>query len=435
MIVVVAGCGSQKTLRGVFKKETPYERYASSLRDANLDQTALGQEWLAAGNRALQDSITVTLPFKETGYFAAGKPRALGYRVQAQQGERLVIDLELRAKETTAVFMDLFEAPANRSDQPKHVATADTTAVRLIYEVNDDRPHILRLQPELLRSAQYTISIQVQPTLAFPVPGKSSRNISSIWGDPRDAGARRHEGVDVFAPRGTPVIASVDGIVTRVGTNTRGGNVVWLSDARRRYNLYYAHLDRQLVAPGQRVTVGDTLGLVGNTGNAITTAPHLHFGIYLAGRGATNPYPYLHQPAQAAPAVQVNLAHVGNWVRVSARQANIRLQPSTKTGVYTTLPRHTPLQVTGGSGTWYRILLPNGAQGYIAASLVEATSKPVRHKELAAASALLDEAHPQAAPKDSMTAGSPIAVLGIYEGFELVQTEGGEIGWLYTPLN
>ncbi|TXK27124.1 peptidoglycan DD-metalloendopeptidase family protein [Pontibacter qinzhouensis] len=435
LVVVVAGCGSQKTLRGVFKKETPYERYASSLKDANLHQTALGQEWLSAGNRALQDSITITLPFKETGYFAADKPRALGYRLEAQRGERIVVDLELRSQETTAVFMDLFEATTNKADAPKHVATADTTSVQLVYEVNDDRPHILRLQPELLRSAQYTVTVQVKPTMAFPVPGKSSRNISSIWGDPRDAGARRHEGVDIFAPRGTPVIASVDGTVTRIGTSPRGGNVVWLSDTKRRQNLYYAHLDKQLVAPGQRVSVGDTLGLVGNTGNAKTTAPHLHFGIYRAGMGATNPYPYLHQPTQAPPAVAVDGAKIGNWVRVAARQANIRLQPSAKTGVFGSLPQHTPLQVTGATGNWYRVQLPNGAEGYISATLVETITRPVRQKTVALAAEVLDAAHPAAPVKDSLAAGSKIAVLGLYKNFELVQLPAGDIGWLHEPVN
>ncbi|MFT2011441.1 M23 family metallopeptidase [Pontibacter sp. 13R65] len=435
MVLMLLGCGSHKTLRGVFKNETPYERYATSLKAASLDQTALGQEWLKAGTSALRDSITITLPFKETGYFAADKPRALAYRLQAQHGERLVIDLELRTKEPATVFMDLFEAPAQRSESPRHVASADTTSVRLVYEVNDDKPHILRLQPELLRSAQYTVTIQVQPTLAFPVPGKSSRNISSIWGDPRDAGARRHEGVDIFAPRGTPVVAAVDGVVTRVGTTPRGGNVVWLSDAKRRQNLYYAHLDKHLVSPGQRVTTGDTLGLIGNTGNAISTAPHLHFGIYRSGKGATNPYPYLHQPTQAAPRVQVDANNIGAWVRVSARQANIRLQPTTKTGVFATLPLHAPMQVTGATGNWYRVELPNGAPGYIASSLVEATTKPVRHKKLTGQYGLLDEPHPHAAPKDSLAAGTQLAVLAAYKDFELVQKPDGETGWLYLPVN
>ena len=81
-------------------------------------------------------------------------------------------------------------------------------------------------------------------------------------------------------------------------------------------HLYYAHLDRQLVQPGQHVRPGDTLGLVGNTGNARTTVPHLHFGIYQSGRGAVDPWPYLHR-ADPVPAALPTAAgeYLGRWVR------------------------------------------------------------------------------------------------------------------------
>ena len=431
LLLLMASCSGKQTLRGVFSKNlTPHERYAAKLKDSGLDQTALGQEWLQAGKEALQDSISVSLPFKETGYFSAAEPRALAYRFDAKEGERIVVNLEMQAREQVQVFMDLFEAPESPTEEARHVTSADTTATMLRYEVEEDLSHILRVQPELLRSGQYTVTIQSEPTLAFPVEGKTSRNISSIWGDPRDGGARRHEGVDIFAPRGTPAIASAEGVVTRVNVTPRGGKVVWVSDISRRQNLYYAHLDSQLVTPGQRVQIGDTLGLIGNTGNAITTKPHLHFGIYRSGRGATNPYSYLHDSGENVPAIQIDTALVGNWVRVAVEAANVRLQPSTKSGIYGTLPRHTPLHVTGGAADWYRVALPNGSEAYIAGSLVEATRKPVTFEKLATETDLLDEAHPLAAAKDSLSAGSSIAVLGDYNGFKLVRNEAGELGWI-----
>lgn len=431
LLLLVASCSGKQTLRGVFNKNlTPYEKYAAKLKDAKLNETALGQEWLQAGQKALQDSITVSLPFKETGYFSAEEPRALGYRISAKRGERIVVNLEVRAREQVQVFMDLFEAPALQTEEPRHVANADTADTTLRYEVDEELQHILRVQPELLRSGQYTVTIQSEPTLAFPVQGKTSRNISSIWGDPRDGGARLHEGVDIFAARGTPALAATEGVVTRVNVTPRGGKVVWVSDINRRQNLYYAHLDSQLVAPGQRVQIGDTLGLIGNTGNAITTKPHLHFGIYRSGRGATNPYPYLYESAAEVPDVTIDAALVGNWVRVAANAANIRMQPSTQSAIYATLPQHTPLQVTGGASDWYRVALPNGTEAYIAGSLVEATTKPVSHDKLAVATDLLDEAHPLAAPKDSLSAGSSVAVLGDYNGFKLVRNDAGEMGWI-----
>ncbi|WP_347156746.1 M23 family metallopeptidase [Pontibacter chitinilyticus] len=430
LLMLLTNCGGKKTLRGVFQKQTPYERYAAKLKQAELDKTALGQAWLEAGQKALTDSLTVTMPFKETGYFSSDKPKALGYRVEAKRGQRIVINLEMKARETVQVFMDMFEAPESPADAPEHVAAADTSATTLIYDVEDDRLHIVRVQPELLRSGQYTVTIKAEPTLAFPVPGKSSRNIASVWGDPRDGGTRRHEGVDIFAKRGTPALAASAGIITRVNKTPIGGKVVWLSDANHRQSLYYAHLDSQLVAPGQRVAVGDTLGLIGNTGNAITTNPHLHFGVYRFGTGATNPYPYLHAPQEQVPTLKVNAANIGNWVRVTAKAAAVHLTPSAKATAYRTLPRYTPLQVTGATASWYRVQLPNGSEAYIASTIVEAAAKPVKYVQLVSKTDLLDDAYPDAPAKDSVAAGSKVAVLGTYSQYNLVRNGDGVIGWI-----
>jgi murein DD-endopeptidase MepM/ murein hydrolase activator NlpD len=124
--------------------------------------------------------------------------------------------------------------------------------------------------------------------------------VQSIFGDPRDAGRRQHEGVDIFASRGTPVLSATHGVVTRVGETTRGGRVVWVWDPGRALSLYYAHLSEQHVTIGQRVDAGDVLGTVGNTGNARTTPPHLHFGIYERGRGAIDPYWFIAPPRRTS---------------------------------------------------------------------------------------------------------------------------------------
>ncbi|MFD2515108.1 peptidoglycan DD-metalloendopeptidase family protein [Pontibacter locisalis] len=430
LALLLASCSGKQTLRGVFKNQTPYERYVAKLKDAKLDQTALGQDWLTAGKQALQDSIIVALPFKETGYFSAEKPKALGYRIDAKRGERITVNLEMKAREAALVFLDIFEAPAIPGAEPDHVASADTLTTTLTYEVEEDLPHILRVQPELLRGGQYTVTIKSEPTLAFPVAGKSSRNIASVWGDSRDGGARRHEGIDVFAPRGTPALASAEGLVTRVSTTPRGGKVVWVSDFNRRQNLYYAHLDSQLVSPGQRVQPGDTIGFIGNTGNAKTTKPHLHFGIYRSGRGATNPYPYVHASSVTAPPVKIDATHIGNWIRIAARSANVRLQPNINSDVYTTLPQHTPLLVTGGTTDWYRIRLPHGKEAYVASSLVEATHKPINSGKLSEAAPVLDQPYTGAPAMDHLKAGSSIAVMGKYKEFSLIKNETGMIGWL-----
>lgn len=126
----------------------------------------------------------------------------------------------------------------------------------------------------------------------MPVAGVRVRAIADTWGGPRDGG-RRHQGTDIFAERGTPVLSATDGIVARIGDYGIGGRHAWvLGPGGERH--YYAHLDDW--APGlhawQRIRAGDTLGTVGNTGNARTTPPHLHYGIY-GEAGALNPYPRL----------------------------------------------------------------------------------------------------------------------------------------------
>lgn len=116
--------------------------------------------------------------------------------------------------------------------------------------------------------------------MLVPVAGIGPGQISDTFNDPRD-GARRHNAVDIMAPRGTEVLAAEDGVVLRVGTNTLGGNVVWTTDAERRFAYYYAHLERWArgLREGQAVSRGDVIGYVGTSGNAPKQTPHLHFQV------------------------------------------------------------------------------------------------------------------------------------------------------------
>lgn len=129
-------------------------------------------------------------------------------------------------------------------------------------------------------------------TVPVPVQGVQARRIADTWGGAR-SGGRRHQGTDIFAPRGTPVTSATRGIVVRISDTGIGGKHVWvLGPGGERH--YYAHLDDW--APGlhafQRVRAGDALGIVGDTGNARGTPPHLHYGIY-GNDGARNPHPRL----------------------------------------------------------------------------------------------------------------------------------------------
>lgn len=159
----------------------------------------------------------------------------------------------------------------------------------------------------------------VSKTLVFPVSGKRS-NIGSFWGDVRDGGKRKHHGIDIFAKKGTPVVAISDGIIVHKGNSPRGGKTLWMRAIGQPWTVYYAHLDQQKVKAGQFVKKGDVIGTVGNTGNARTTPPHLHFGIY-SFAGAINPLPYVkHSPKITVPAAAKALPVAKNKNSTKATQ-------------------------------------------------------------------------------------------------------------------
>jgi murein DD-endopeptidase MepM/ murein hydrolase activator NlpD len=112
---------------------------------------------------------------------------------------------------------------------------------------------------------------------AFPVAGGAK--FSDDWGAPRGGGKRRHEGNDLFASRGTPVLAALAGTVLPDFTDNLGGNVVRIlgTDGRR---YYYAHLNAVEAQAGAFVNAGDVIGSVGNSGDAAGGPTHLHFGVY-----------------------------------------------------------------------------------------------------------------------------------------------------------
>ena len=131
----------------------------------------------------------------------------------------------------------------------------------------------------------------------FPVHGPAS--FTDTFGAAR-AIVTWHHGEDIFAPIGAPVLAVSDGTVFSVGWNDIGGNRFWLRD-RQGNEFYYAHLSAfsPLAVNGAHVKAGDVLGFVGNSGDAETTPPHLHFEIHPVGLlglgydGVISPYRYL----------------------------------------------------------------------------------------------------------------------------------------------
>ncbi|WP_020534408.1 M23 family metallopeptidase [Lewinella cohaerens] len=128
--------------------------------------------------------------------------------------------------------------------------------------------------------------------LRFPVQGHSLENIISHFGDARGK-SRTHQGVDIKAPRHTPVLAVIDGHIEAIKEGGNGGRTLYLRGSDG-VQYFYAHLEDWLVKDGDEVSVGQEIATVGNSGNASKTIPHLHFEILVGkARTAVDPMPLL----------------------------------------------------------------------------------------------------------------------------------------------
>jgi murein DD-endopeptidase MepM/ murein hydrolase activator NlpD len=395
-----------------------------------LDETALGQDWLAAAERALAAPVAVSPPYSEVSYMDEGEAGAVGYALSLRRGEKLTARFDLDSDTTYKVFLDMFVLPTGARRNPVLLASADSNSHGIEYIARRDGDYVVRIQPELLRGGRYTITVEVGGSLGFPVEGHDHASIRSFWGDWR-SGGRTHQGVDIFAPRGTPVLAATDGTVRSTRPNNLGGRVVWLRDELGR-SQYYAHLDSHVVRRGDRVQAGDTIGFVGNTGNARTTPPHLHFGI--ASRGWFDPMPALGAPSAPAPRFAGNIDLIGSVVRANANRTRVRTNPTARSRAVASVELHTPLSVVAGAGHWYRVSMPDGTIGFVESRFIEPANQPIR-SELVATGALLRESPlPTAAATDSLVAGQQVPVLGSYDGILFVQAPSGRAGWLVLDL-
>lgn len=300
----------------LFGEKTAHEKYAEK-----IDDTEEGKQWIALSKTTLEIPHTIQLPYSQVGYFPASKPKALTLQFAAKQGEKIIIDLGKRTDSGFVMYADLFQ---KKSMATAYIQSADSLNTQFSLDAEETSTYLLRLQPELYQSGSYDLKISVAPSLDFPVVGNKAR-AGSFWGADRDGGKRSHEGVDIFAPKLTPAIAAADGYITNVHEGGIGGKTVWMRVADRNISLYYAHLDKQLVEAGQRVKKGDTLGLVGNTGNARFTPPHLHFGIYNY-YGAVDPWPYVNKNIRTADEVKAKEldTHL-QWKKPKTKTANDEL--------------------------------------------------------------------------------------------------------------
>lgn len=405
---------------------SPRADYLRGLEEVGLGRRALTDHWSAAARLAVASATPVGDAYRETGYFEAAEPRAVAFAVALRAGEELDVSLA-----TTPADLPLFvELARVAADGAWRVVAAAADGRTLRHATRRAETLVLLIQPELLAGGRYTLDITFAGALAFPVEGGAGRGIVSPFGSPREGGARRHEGIDIAAPRGTRALAAADAVVTEAGENARGGRVVFLTteDGLR---LYYAHLDRRLVRTGQRVARGEPVGLVGDSGNARGTTPHLHFEVS-AGGVPHDPAAWIRRP-RPPPAVVAPLEPLGRWRRTVAPGAALSMPAAPARAIDVALPSHHALRLEAATGAGYRATLADGRSGYVDAARLAEVDRPVEELPLIDAVELRAGPAPGAPPLGRLERGAVAAVLALAGETLLVRGPDGTSGWIERP--
>jgi peptidoglycan LD-endopeptidase LytH len=159
------------------------------------------------------------------------------------------------------------EVKPTKKDEPRPVAPPPSAATAL--------PPV---------SSGYPVDDLRQRNLTLPVQGIKRDELRDTFNETRGS-SRRHEALDVIAPRNTPVLAVEDGTIAKLFLSDAGGITIYQFDPTSSYAYYYAHLEKYAdgMKEGQQVKRGQVLGYVGTTGNAPRDTPHLHFAIFKLG--------------------------------------------------------------------------------------------------------------------------------------------------------
>ncbi|MBY8961282.1 peptidoglycan DD-metalloendopeptidase family protein [Flavobacterium sp. D11R37] len=355
LVLQCSGCSGIQKVTDTITNPTAREIYKREFRD----NEQVYNNWQAAYQTALTDSTTVSLPYVEKGKFSTDINEVYTYDITLEEGEVLIAEV-IKDSSTQRVFIEVLGSDTTKPEK----AEINRTQIKYIPDATGTYKVII--QPEIAADTPFTISIYKRPQYSFPVAGKGNADVGSFWGMERDGGKRRHEGIDIFAKKGTPVVAATDGFITYTGERGLGGKQVWLRDGMFGKSLYYAHLDSIAVQGSATVKTGDTLGFVGNTGNARFTPPHLHFGIY-TGRGAVNPLPFVFK-TNKPEASGFTFNYTALQLKTKAT-ANLRQGPSTSFNTIGQLTANDTIQLLGQHHDWLHIITRNGKKAFLHKSL------------------------------------------------------------------
>lgn len=354
--IIISSCKEEiQKAADVFVKPTARETYE---RNFSKNDSLLHQ-WKNAFENSKRDSIQITLPYSESGVFSEENFNVYSYNIQLKEGERIIVEVEKKT-DSALVFVDLFQAKTDSLKSFKLLKSSEDKKSFLSQEIETSGFYKVIVQPQMKLQFPFVLKIYTEPIYAFPVSGANNKSIQSFWADPRDTGSRSHEGVDIFADRGTPVIAVSDGIISSTGERGLGGKQVWLKDGLFGKTIYYAHLDSIAVVEGKKVKMGDTLGFVGNTGNAKTTEPHLHFGIYKT-KGAVNPLSFIKK-------TEIQTSEMPSAITKAItlkNRADVRKGPASVFKQFGSLKKNDTIIVLGKNQKWFHVQTADSLKGYV----------------------------------------------------------------------
>lgn len=351
IIIILSSCTSG--VKGIFAKKTDREKYAEKIEKLNPPK---GKSWKNAGELALLNPLITAVPYSETGSLHGDSADVAAFRFPVKAGQKIIVELSALTKPFTA-YTELWEIRNN--GERKLLSSADTLLNFIEHSSPEAGNYLVRMQPQLGTTGSFKFSIILSPLLGYPIEPGIKSNIGSIWGDDRDAGVRKHEGIDIFAKKGSYIVAVTDGTVSRLGDGGIGGKVIWFSPADYNFSVYYAHLDTQLVQSGQRVKKGDFLGTVGNTGNARFTPAHLHFGIY-TGYGAIDPLAFIQEIR--SPKESILSDKLNQWYKGSAK---LKLYPSPEKKNAYSLNESINMKLQSYTADFYRVIFPDGKRAFV----------------------------------------------------------------------
>lgn len=338
------------SVKNIFHTKTNREAYIDHLKKQN---EKIAFQWDSLADASLIHPFEINFPYAEKGMFNNFNASALQFT--STPGRLINIDITNLGKKK--IFADLIEVD---SSENKIIIQADTNKTTLQYASYFGGNYILRLQPQIADTGKYEITIKSLPLLQWPIEDGVKAQIGSFWGADRDGGNRSHEGIDIFAPKGTYLVAVKDGIIHRVGQNNLGGNIIFMQPHNMPISVYYAHLDTQLVQEGASVKTGDTIATVGNTGNARTTAPHLHLGIYARPKGAINPIGYISKKQEA----DLTSNSLPNNHIIISKSKRLYKRANTKS-LTETIVQGDSIHILGLTENYYRVRTSSGMNGFI----------------------------------------------------------------------